>query len=187
MIVRVQLQFPYDSTLPRDVFSINPHYESSNPVGLLAGLKTNLQNWTPTAGHPVILKAYDALKAPPSYPLAIDQVAGTTPNSGVPRELALCLSYFGGVNRPTFRGRLFLPATWFGVAPAVRPTGAQQDLAGEFAGIIGKNLPNGMWWTVYSRKNRSAAQVTDWWVDDEWDTVRSRGLKPTSRVTGKLP
>jgi hypothetical protein len=28
--------------------------------------------------------------------------------------------------------------------------------------------------------------VTDWWVDNEWDTVRSRGLKADSRITGKF-
>jgi hypothetical protein len=39
---------------------------------------------------------------------------------------------------------------------------------------------------VWSRKKASAAQVTDWWVDNEWDTIRSRGLKADSRVSGKF-
>ena len=29
--------------------------------------------------------------------------------------------------------------------------------------------------------------VTNVWVDDEWDTIRSRGLKSTSRVTATVP
>jgi len=28
--------------------------------------------------------------------------------------------------------------------------------------------------------------VSNWWVDDEWDTVRSRGLRPDIRVTGTV-
>jgi hypothetical protein len=40
---------------------------------------------------------------------------------------------------------------------------------------------------VYSRREKVARPVTNYWVDDEWDTVRSRGLRSSTRVTGTLP
>lgn len=183
MIVRVQLGFPYDSALPRDVITLNPHFETPNATALAAALKQNILNYTPTADKPATIKVYDALKAPPSYPLATETIGGTPATAGGPREVALCLSYYAGVNRPTFRGRLYLPAWWFGVSYPVRPTTAVCDAALLFADVLTKNLPATTWWSLYSHKNRSAAQVSDLWVDDEWDTVRSRGLKNTTRRT----
>jgi hypothetical protein len=39
---------------------------------------------------------------------------------------------------------------------------------------------------VYSTtEKKSQGAVSDAWVDDEWDTVRSRGLRASSRVTVK--
>ena len=38
-------------------------------------------------------------------------------------------------------------------------------------------------WIVWSPTNDEAVHVTNAFVDDEWDTVRKRGLKPTARST----
>lgn len=187
MIMRVQLGFPYDSAFPRDVITLTPHYEAQNATALTAVLKQNLLDYNPTAGKPFTIKVYDALKAPPSYPLHEESVGGSVPNAGGPREVAICLSYYAGVNRPTFRGRLFLPAWWFGVSYPVRPSSTVQTDVLKFADVLTGNLPASTWWSLFSRKNRSAAQVTDVWCDDEWDTVRSRGLKGTQRASKHLP
>jgi hypothetical protein len=40
---------------------------------------------------------------------------------------------------------------------------------------------------VFSRKNNVSYTVTDFWVDDEWDVMRTRGTKPTTRQTAKIP
>jgi hypothetical protein len=183
VIAKASIGFQYDSSLPRDVVTITPHYNCDDPAALADWLKSQLNSQPYIVGKPFTIKVYDAKKAPPSYPLATVTNPGTPPTSGLPREVAICLSFYGTWNRPTYRGRLYLPASWFTSVSQVRPTGAIVTAALNFADVLGKNMPSGMFWTVYSRKKGTDAQVTDAWVDDEWDTVRSRGLRPTTRQT----
>lgn len=185
---RVQMQFPMDGTLPRDVISVNPHFNGSDPQALAAALKTNLLAWTNTASAPFTLKVYDATKAPPSYPLAIASSEGTPRNSNGPREVALCLSYYSTYNRPRYRGRLFLPASWFTSVFQVRPAQATMTDVLTFAtAVLKPGMPAATNWVVWSNtEGKAQGGVTDIWVDDEWDTIRSRGLKGTSRVTAKF-
>lgn len=187
MVLRVSMSFNYDSTLPRDVININPHYNSDDPQALVDALKSKLLATSYIVGKPFTIKAYDAKKAPPSYPLATAVNSAAAPSSNLAREVAICLSYFAVFNRPTYRGRLFLPASWFTSTSSVRPSNAVMTGALGFGDVLGKALPAGMFWTMWSPKKQSDAQVTDVWVDDEWDTVRSRGLRATTRVTAKVP
>jgi hypothetical protein len=39
-------------------------------------------------------------------------------------------------------------------------------------------------WVVYSRVDNRSSPVTDWFVDNSWDTQRRRGPRATSRITG---
>jgi hypothetical protein len=185
---KVSLSFPYDSALPRDAVTVNPHYNGSDPDALAAALKANLIAYNPITTAPFTIKVYDALKAPPSYPLATASQTGTPPQAGTPRELALCLSYFSTYNRPRYRGRLYLPAWWFTSVVNVRPSGAIMTGALNFAtAVLTKSLPAQTNWVVFSpRDGKSQGGVSDIWVDDEWDTVRSRGLKATTRQTAKI-
>lgn len=185
-VFRVQLNFPFDSTLPRDKVSINPHYNGSDPQQLADALKANLIAYNPVTTAPFDIKVYDAKKAPPSYPLATASQSGTPPASSTPREVAICLSYYAQWNRPRYRGRLYLPAWWFTATVNVRPSGAIMTAALGFANsVLTKTLPAGTFWTVYSGVGGFDAQVTDIWCDDEWDTIRSRGLRATTRQTAK--
>jgi hypothetical protein len=52
--------------------------------------------------------------------------------------------------------------------------------------VLTRGLPAATFWTVFSPTHGTDAQVTDIWADDEWDTIRSRGLKPSSRQTAKV-
>lgn len=184
---RVAMRFPFDSTLPRDEITVNPHFSGTDPQQLLNALKTNLDNFAATAGKPYTLKAYDATKAPPSYPLATITNPGSAPGSNAPREIALCLSYFSTYNRPRYRGRLFLPSSWLTSSPLLRPSTTVMNNAMTFATeVLTKSLPQATNWIVWSKTAGQGYGVTDFWVDDEWDTVRSRGLRPTTRVTGKV-
>ena len=80
-LYRAQIGFPMDTDFPRDVITINPHFAGDNPQALANQLKTNLGLVT-TIGttRPFRIKIYDAMKAPPSYPLA-EVVQGTGNNS----------------------------------------------------------------------------------------------------------
>lgn len=187
-VYTVQMQFPFDSALPKDVVQITPHFFGDNPQALVTALANNLKATTYVATHPFTIKAYDASAKPPSYPLAVATQTGTPQNSGIPREVALCLSYYTTYNRPRYRGRLFLPPTWFTAVANVRPSGAIQSAVIQFAtDVLTKALPAQHNWCVWSDvEGKNMGQVTDVWCDDEWDTIRSRGLKATNRVTGKV-
>lgn len=183
------MSFPFDSALPRDRITLNPHYFGDNPGALVEALKANLAGWPPSSTNAFTIKAYDATHAPPNYPLAVAENAGTTPNTPHPREVALCLSYYTGFNRPRYRGRLYLPAKWLGGGLAARPSDLQMTVAIEFAtNVLTANLPAGHNWVVWSQvEKKSQGGVNHVWVDDEWDTMRSRGTRATQRKTANVP
>jgi hypothetical protein len=184
---KVTMQFPFDTTLPRDVIAINPHFNTADTTALMNALKANLDSYAPTAGKPYTLKIYDALKAKPNYPIITLTNPGTAPATGIPRELCICLSYYTTRNVPRQRGRLYLPASWYTGTPGLRPTSTNITAAMGFVpGVLTKQLPPNSSWQQWSVTDRVGGAVTDYWVDDEWDIQRKRGLKPTTRQTGKV-
>jgi hypothetical protein len=183
-LYRAQIGFAMDSALPRDIVTINPHFAGDAPQALADALKTNLiAQSTIGAGKRFVVKIYDALKSPPSYPLATAESSTGFWASGFPREVALCLSYYAAFNRKYTRGRLYIPATLIGGSLGLRPTAGQITTALDFRKVFTDNLPPGHVWNQYSPTLKHSEPVTDVWVDDEWDTVRSRGLRGTVRQT----
>jgi hypothetical protein len=186
-IYRVQIGFPFDSVFPRDVVTINPHYLGDNAQAIVDRIKANLIASTHVgAAGAFTIKAYDATKAPPSYPIAQATNGTGFWTSIAPKEVSLCLSYFAAWNRPTFRGRLYIPNHFIGGTLGQRPTPTQRQSCADWATLLTSGM-SGQSLAVYSRKMKTAAGVTDWWVDDEWDIQRSRGGKPTTRLAGTLP
>lgn len=185
---RVQIGFPLDSALPKDVVTINPHYQGDNPQALGDALLNNLKAYPDVgAATPFVIKVYDAQKAPPSYPLY--SVANGTGfrTTTAPRELALCLSYYSAFNRPRFRGRLYIPLCFVGGSDGLRPTQGQVDNTLNWIPVLGAGLPSGHLWTVWSKKDGTGRTVTNAWCDDEWDVVRSRGLRGVVRTQRPVP
>lgn len=185
---RVSIAFHMDSAFPRDDITINPHYFGDDAQGLADRLKANMVASSHVgATFPFTIKVYDAEKAPPSYPLA-------TANNGTgflanvkPREVALCLSYYSTWNRPTYRGRLYIPAHFITGSLGLRPTPTQRDDCLAWKDMLTSGLPAGTNWVVWSHKMQRSSGVTDVWCDDEWDIQRSRGLKGTTRTVAKVP
>jgi len=183
-----KIQFPTETGLPRDTFTINPTYDTADSQGLANALMNHLTADADIgAARKIDIYVYSLDTPPPSYPLAEAHHAGTFSSIGVPHEVALCLSYYAGANRPSNRGRLYLPMMFVGGTLDKRPTTAQMTNVVAKADIFGKNLPANTYWTVYSRKHKTGYRVTNVWCDDEWDTVRSRGLRGTTRITGTIP
>jgi hypothetical protein len=184
---RVSLSMPYDTALPRDAITLNPHFQGDDAQLLANALKANCIGNLHIGANPFTIKVYDALKTPPSFPLATASQTGSVPNSVAPRDMALCVSYYTTYNRPRFRGRLYLPAGWFGVGPAPRPSTTIMQAAIDAAkNIFNTGLPTQTTWVVFSATERkSQGTVTDLWCDNEWDTIRKRGLAPDSRTTAK--
>lgn len=186
-IYRAQISFAYDSAFPRDRITINPHFFGDNAQALADALKNNI---AAHAGVPITehtIKIYDAEKPPPSYPLAtVTAGTGQSTTTG-PREIALCLSYYSTWNRKSYRGRLYIPGHWLGGSYALRPSAGQITTALGMRTLFTQNMPAQHNWVVYSPKLKLANGVTHCWVDDEWDVMRSRGLKGTSRQTATVP
>lgn len=112
------------------------------------------------------------------------QVGGQSEVSG-PGEVALCLSFFSQRNIPSQRGRLY-------IGPFEKndmDKRSNQVIRG-WLGTLAQGLADiggtGTDWAVYSRKDNVTYSVTNWWVDDEWDTIRSRGFPPTTRTSGTV-
>ena len=188
-IYRAQLAVHVDSQLPRDAQIVTPHFDDhgvgSDPQNLCEDLAHAYVNWLGGAKH-VSCKFYVATGEKPHYPVAEYDVNTTSLQvSTCPREVALCLSFYSERNVPRYRGRLYLPIGAAGEQPqSVRPPGQLMSRVGEFATILADLGGVDVDWSVYSRKDKQARPVTNWWVDNEWDTVRPRGLRGDNRIVG---
>lgn len=182
-----------DGVLPRDA-AINTLYfddagVTSDPDGLAGDLAD--MYLTHLRAVPVEVKLYDVAQAKPRDVKghATRNMTSSGSTGSIPREVALCLSYYAGTSHPRNRGRIFLPIYLMsGIGgTGQRPTDPQMQAILAFATQANASFPDiggpDVRWMQYSRTLGRAAQVTAGWVDDEWDTVRSRGLKPTHRVT----
>jgi hypothetical protein len=167
---------------------ITPHFNdqgaTSDPENLCTDLANGLQAIHPHTGE-VRVTAYDAEGTKPVYPEAEVIInKGLTQTTTSPRELAMCLSFFSARNQPRRRGRLYIPLFFLGVSggslrPGM-PIANMASLVTLFKDLGGVDVD----WSVYSTMDKVARAVTDWWYDDEWDVMRSRGLKGSTRITG---
>jgi hypothetical protein len=181
--------------LPRDRFTIDPWFRHSSVLveggpewqALADDLANGLKAWelAPTS-HELTVKLYDISNAMPRRPKATKVLnAAQAQQTTFPRELACCLSFYGGSNLPQNRGRLYIPhVKMTNAAPGPRPTSTERTKVGDlvtlFAGLGGVNVD----WIVWSPTKSAATKVEKWFVDDEWDIMRSRGDRPTTRTAG---
>lgn len=191
-IWKLQTSIWADSVLARDAMVITPHFNDggvgSDPQGLCDDLAAAMNNWCLNPNvHQITVKAYDAQGSAPVYPAGEATLnVGGAPASALPREVALCLSFFSERNVKRQRGRVYAPVPLMAVAAGVgvRPVSGQRDKVGTLATIFSDLGGVDVDWCVWSPTDGVARPVTDWWVDDEWDTVRSRGLRATTRTVG---
>lgn len=134
------------------------------------------------AGYGVETKVYN-VEDPEPRPVkaASPWVLGSNANgtSGV-REVALCLSYYSDRNIPRFRGRLFI-GPWQQGLMAERPGQGQIDALKGLATSLGSIGGPDVDWGLWSPTRQAFSKITNGWVDNEWDTVRSRGQLATTR------
>jgi hypothetical protein len=132
-------------------------------------------------------RIYEARGAAPHFPVGQHvKNPNDVKQGGMPREVALCLSYYGERNLPRTRGRMFICAALAGLAASTRPSPGNQDVvlahANRIAALGGLDVD----WQVYSPTSDAAENVQHAYVDDEWDTIRSRGLRPTQRHSAAI-
>jgi hypothetical protein len=135
------------------------------------------------SGWTVEARAYDMADAKPR-PIKARAAPVATVGTGTsgPREVALCLSYYSERNVPRFRGRLFI-GPWPKDFLEERPTQFVREnliqLARDIGNIGGANVD----WQLFSPTRNAYSKITNAWIDNEWDTIRQRGRKPTERTT----
>jgi hypothetical protein len=192
-VYQIQVRmWDHDSDLPRDA-AINTLYfddrgVTTDPDGLCDAVlgvyadKCRQVHMEATA--------YDVHEAKPRSPKghAVRNLGVSGSVGSLPREIAICLSFYAGSNRPRNRGRIYLPCYLLsGVTIDQRPSATVQQVALAFATVSNSSFPDvggvDVQWVVWSPTDDAAKPITNGWVDDEWDTVRSRGLRPTTRQT----
>jgi hypothetical protein len=187
-IWKLQTSWQVDTAAPRDRFVITPHFNdigaTTDPQNLCDDLLAGLSTMTPWSGE-LRVTAYDAQGTVPVYPQGDSRInVNATQAPATPRELAVCLSFYGERNVPRQRGRLYMPCDILGLttnSPRPPTTIAKMaTLVGLFTGLGGADVD----WCVYSRTLDAAFSVTDWWYDNEWDIMRSRGGRGTLRTVG---
>lgn len=187
-LYRFQVAQGADSAFPADRIVNTLHFDdagaTSDPEQLCQDILDVWQaQWLAATLREVRVTCYE-VGPPPNYPIAsVVENEGVFPSTGSNREVALCLSYYNQRSNPRRRGRLFLcPAIAAFSSSGPRPPAALMeaalDLGEGLAGIGGVDVD----WVVYSRRDASHHDVVGCWVDDAWDVVRSRGLRPITRV-----
>jgi hypothetical protein len=102
-----------------------------------------------------------------------------------PRDVALCLSFRGERNIARQRGRIYIGPWTKQIMDERPPLGASAGLkliAEGIGNVGGGNID----WVVRSGFPLPAGTnhaIKQAWIDNEWDTMRSRGLRATSRDT----
>jgi hypothetical protein len=185
---RFQVAIAADTAFPRDRFVNTLYFEdigTSDQDGLCNDLAHIFDSfWYSEGTREIWVKSYE-VGPPPNFPIGEAKLnAGLNPPSSVPREVALCLSFHGGNNLPRQRGRIYLSAAGAVTAVSTRPANSLMqkavDLGQHFADLGGADVS----WNVHSQTTGEDIEVTTCFADDEWDTVRSRGLDPSYRITG---
>lgn len=163
---------------------IGPTTDPGNLAQDAANLWANSGSW-PAQTTGVRAKIYDMADPEPRVPLATRWAETlSVAQEGGPREVALCLSFYATNNVPRRRGRLYIGPFDKTLCANERPTTALMNRLGTMAGGLANLGGVDVDWMQYSPTLNLANKVTNWWVDNEWDTVRSRGLRGTTRNSG---
>lgn len=164
---------------------IKDFYDDCYEAGALRGIAIN--------NH--VVKIYEVLAGPPNYPVYetnfnLGYTAGAT---DLPQEVSLCVSYYAAqattIPRARRRGRIYISGWTEGANGQGRPTTtAVDDLLDAMTTYVTAcdsltNLYAGVW----SRSNDAVYEIDTVWVDNEWDTQRRRGGKPTTRTEWTKP
>lgn len=190
--IKLSTSIWHGSLLPRDAIQINPVVNVQLPSpdydALVSDWMTALRGWGGNIGTAqMTCKAYDVSKPKPNYPVFEKTTnPGTFGINNYPREVALCLSFYAGNNVKRRRGRLYLPAIWGIVTGGLteRPATTVQQKVADLVPILTALGGVDVDWSVWSKVDGQARAVTNWWVDNEWDIQRMRGLRGTSRLEG---
>lgn len=147
------------------------------------------------ATGPHLIKFYDIENPPPNYPVFERTFNFLTSGATVemPQEVALCISYQNTsavtVPRARRRGRIYISGWTESANTDGRPISANVNstLTAFSDYVEAFNAIGTLEASIWSRVNGTTYPIETAWVDNEWDTMRSRGGRATSRSTWTLP
>lgn len=163
----------------------------NNLVTFYTSIDTNMSDVVNLGVGGLEIVSYDFDDPKPRAPVlrTLGTLAGVSIN-GLPREVALCMSFQGtrlaGVPQARRRGRIYIP---FLQETANDGDGRPTTTLVNSVVAAGQVLLNSSdaaptWtWEIWSAAGPGFTTVTDGWVDNEWDTQRRRGRRATSRTT----
>lgn len=186
-----QVIFQNANQLPEDRYINVLHYADDNTEAnrqaisdaIASAYVTHMQSLYTNDINGLQIRVYPPGLNPGGPELQTDYVFQGGGASG-PQEVALCLSYFATLNQPRTRGRIYLGP--FGQAQMVgRPSTALLNAAIALGGALG-GAGGGSWLHRSKTPVEDYSPITDYWVDDAWDTMRSRGIAPSGRLMGTV-
>lgn len=172
-----------DGSLPAMVTAFEDFYSS-----LVSPL---FSSWMVQNGH--IIKFYTAGGPQPNYPYheTTFNLASAPSGTGLPTEVAVCLSFqalrIPGTPQARRRGRIYLGPLKATVNSNQRPLASAASAIVASALVLHTDISAafaGANWAVWSGLDGTAAVLDNCWVDDAFDTQRSRGQAPSSRTVG---
>lgn len=210
--IAAQVIIPYDSGLPEDVAVNTFHFSGiDEPLDMAVAVRGRLSAFYNSVYAPLTspllsyyskvvnvvgarCKVYDMSDPEPRVPILNESMGWSTQptGTGLPEEVALCLSYRGrlesGTNPARRRGRIYLGPWNVSAITETTVTGNYSRPLGNLINGIanaGKALANentlGAQWSVYSKRNEDLVEIEAGWVDNSWDTQRRRGARSTDR------
>lgn len=211
-IIRVQTTLHADTGLPEDVAVNNWYFETAAlpeytddipPLMAVRDFYDSMSNHlSPFLSGTATHKVYELNDPTPRVPRRTIDDNITVGSSGLPNEVAVCLSYRGtyesGEINARRRGRVFigpLATTASDGGNAPRPSSAIRTALLNGCLAIQAALASTPWdWVVYSPTlagvspgaASAGTPVVQAWVDDAFDTQRRRGLAPTTRQTATI-
>jgi hypothetical protein len=205
---RIQTSLQADSGLPRDQFVSSLYVSTSIVLPPIYNGWCNRINefykdlasvFSPVmsqTGH--VQKVYlvgAPLDSPPVHVQTFDFTYAPT-GSALPNEVASCLTFHGaphaGWQRQSTYGRIYM-GPWNTAATEMVSGGGSIVSANVRGSIIngavtmaaGINALDGTW-VVHSKLHSADTKVTQVSMNDEWDTVRSRGFRQTARTIAAI-
>jgi hypothetical protein len=140
-------------------------------------------------GH--VVKYYLATTDTPNYPLFTNTFNLSFAPGAVdlPLEVSLCISFANdtetGVSPKRRKGRIYVSGFKETGNTAGRPvSGVMTNMLTAFVTYVeAVNTLSGATACIWSRREDALFPIERVWIDNEWDTMRSRGGKSTARQT----
>lgn len=157
------------------------------------GNQTNgdsVSNYMSNAITSAKVRVYD-LSTPDPREVATAAITGFTPSTSsgrLPNEVALCGTMYSERNLPRRRGRIYIGPFATNALATDSPSDARPAaglvtaISQGLARLASEGVGDRVDLAVLSPTDGVARRVTHAWCDNAWDTVRSRGIKSSSRV-----